>query len=34
VLHNIKPDPPEHLGGTPLVIEAVADRATGRLLGA
>ncbi|MDR7383422.1 NADPH-dependent 2,4-dienoyl-CoA reductase/sulfur reductase-like enzyme/protein-tyrosine-phosphatase/rhodanese-related sulfurtransferase [Promicromonospora iranensis] len=34
VLHNIKPDRPEYLGGTPLVIKAVADRATGRLLGA
>ncbi|QAY63109.1 FAD-binding protein [Xylanimonas allomyrinae] len=34
VLHNIKPDRPEYLGGRPLVIKAVADRATGRLLGA
>ena len=34
VLHNIKPDRPEYLGGTPLVLKAVADRATGRLLGA
>ena len=34
VLHNIKPDRPEYLGGKPLVIKAVADRATGRLLGA
>ncbi len=34
VLHNIKPDRPEYLGGTPLVVKAVADRATGRLLGA
>lgn len=34
VLHNIKPDRPEYLGGAPLVIKAVADRATGRLLGA
>ena len=34
VLHNIKPDRPEYLGGTPLAVKAVADRATGRLLGA
>ncbi|GAA4691538.1 NADPH-dependent 2,4-dienoyl-CoA reductase, sulfur reductase [Promicromonospora umidemergens] len=34
VLHNIKPDRPEYLGGKPLVLKAVADRATGRLLGA
>ena len=34
VLHNIKPDRPEYLGGKPLVIKAVADRASGRLLGA
>jgi len=34
VLHSIKPDRPEYLGGTPLVLKAVADRATGRLLGA
>ncbi|MFD7023402.1 FAD-dependent oxidoreductase [Promicromonospora sukumoe] len=34
VLHTIKPDRPEYLGGEPLVIKAVADRATGRLLGA
>jgi NADPH-dependent 2,4-dienoyl-CoA reductase/sulfur reductase-like enzyme/rhodanese-related sulfurtransferase len=34
VLHNIKPDRPEYLGGRPFVIKAVADRATGRLLGA
>ncbi|RPF21399.1 FAD-dependent oxidoreductase [Myceligenerans xiligouense] len=34
VLHNIKPDRPEYLGGRPLVIKAVADRASGRLLGA
>jgi NADPH-dependent 2,4-dienoyl-CoA reductase/sulfur reductase-like enzyme/rhodanese-related sulfurtransferase len=34
VLHNIKPDRPEYLGGTPLVLKAVADLATGRLLGA
>lgn len=34
VLHNIKPDRPEYLGGKPLVIKAVADQASGRLLGA
>ncbi|WP_125777243.1 FAD-dependent oxidoreductase [Antribacter gilvus] len=34
VLHNIKPDRPEYLGGKPLVLKAVADRASGRLLGA
>ncbi|WP_130416819.1 FAD-dependent oxidoreductase [Xylanimonas ulmi] len=34
VLHNIKPDRPEYLGGKSMVIKAVADRATGRLLGA
>jgi NADPH-dependent 2,4-dienoyl-CoA reductase/sulfur reductase-like enzyme/rhodanese-related sulfurtransferase len=34
VLHNIKPDRATYLGGRELVIKAVADRATGRLLGA
>jgi NADPH-dependent 2,4-dienoyl-CoA reductase/sulfur reductase-like enzyme/rhodanese-related sulfurtransferase len=34
VLHNIKPDRPEYLDGQALLIKAVADRATGRLLGA
>lgn len=34
VLHNIKPDRPEYLGGESLLIKAVADRASGRLLGA
>jgi len=34
VLHNIKPDRPEYLGGKSMVIKAVADRTTGRLLGA
>ena len=34
VCHNIKPDRPEYLGGKEMVIKAVADRATGRLLGA
>lgn len=34
VLHNIKPDRPEYLGGKAVLIKAVADRASGRLLGA
>jgi len=34
VLHNIKPDRPTYLGGREITIKAVADRATGRLLGA
>ncbi len=34
VLHNIKPDRSEYLGGKQLTIKAVADRATSRLLGA
>ncbi|WP_277207341.1 FAD-dependent oxidoreductase [Isoptericola croceus] len=34
VVHNIKPDRPPYLGGREMLIKAVADRATGRLLGA
>lgn len=34
VLHNIKPDHSDYLGGRQLTIKAVADRATSRLLGA
>lgn len=34
VLHNLKPVHAAYLGGRQLVIKAVADRATGRLLGA
>ena len=34
VCHNTKPDKPEYLGGKEMTIKAVADRATGRLLGA
>jgi len=34
VCHNIKPDKPEYLGGREMTIKAVADRASGRLLGA
>ncbi len=34
VCHNIKPDRPEYLGGKEMVIKGIADRATGRLLGA
>ncbi|MEA4869028.1 MAG: FAD-dependent oxidoreductase [Christensenella sp.] len=33
VCHNTKPDRPEYLGGKEMVIKAVAERATGRLLG-
>ena len=32
--HNTKPDRPEYLGGKEMVIKAIADRETGRLLGA
>jgi NADPH-dependent 2,4-dienoyl-CoA reductase/sulfur reductase-like enzyme/rhodanese-related sulfurtransferase len=34
VCHNIKPDKPEYFHGEEMLIKAVADRATGRLLGA
>jgi len=34
VVHNIKPDRPVYLGGQEMLIKAVADRRTGRLLGA
>ena len=34
VCHNTKPDRSEYLGGKEMVIKAIADRATGRLLGA
>ncbi|NCB29762.1 MAG: hypothetical protein EOM63_08385, partial [Clostridia bacterium] len=34
VCHNSKPDKQEYLGGKEMVIKAVADRATDRLLGA
>lgn len=34
VSHNIKPDKPEYLGGKEMVIKAVADRESGRVLGA
>ena len=34
VCHSTKPDRPEYLGGKEMVIKAVADRETGRLLGA
>lgn len=33
VLHNIKPSKADYLGGTEMVIKAIADRRTGRLLG-
>ncbi len=34
VCHNIKPAKPEYLGGKEIVIKAIADRMSGRLLGA
>jgi NADPH-dependent 2,4-dienoyl-CoA reductase/sulfur reductase-like enzyme/rhodanese-related sulfurtransferase len=34
VCHNIKPDKPEYMHGREMVIKCVADRKTGRLLGA
>jgi len=34
VCHNIKPDKPEYMGGREMVIKGIADKATGRLLGA
>ena len=33
VCHNIKPNKPEYMGGKEMVIKAVADKATGRLIG-
>ncbi|KGX92740.1 dehydrogenase [Pontibacillus halophilus JSM 076056 = DSM 19796] len=33
VVHNIKPASADYLGGKEMVIKAIADRATGRLLG-
>ncbi len=34
VCHNLKPDRPEYMGGREMVIKGIADRRTGRLLGA
>lgn len=34
VLYNIKPDKADYLGGIELTIKAIADKATGRVLGA
>jgi len=34
VCHNIKPDKPEYFHGEEMLIKAVADRSTGKLLGA
>ncbi|MCU9612549.1 FAD-dependent oxidoreductase [Caldibacillus lycopersici] len=34
ILHNIKPARAEYLGGSELVIKAICDRKTGRILGA
>jgi len=33
VCHNIKPNKPEYLGGKEMTIKAIADKASGRLLG-
>lgn len=33
VCHNIKPNKPEYMGGKEMVIKAIADKETGRLLG-
>ncbi len=33
ICHNIKPDKPEYMGGKEMVIKAIADKATSRLLG-
>ncbi len=34
VCHNIKPNKPEYMGGEEMVIKGIADKETGRLLGA
>ncbi|HCT64476.1 MAG TPA: dehydrogenase [Lachnospiraceae bacterium] len=34
VCHNIKPNKPEYMGGKEMVIKGIADKDTGRLLGA
>lgn len=34
VCHNTKPNKPEYMGGQEMVIKAVADKVTGRILGA
>lgn len=34
VCHNIKPNKPEYMGGKEMVIKGIADRKTGRILGA
>lgn len=34
VLYNLKPSKPEYMNGSELLIKAIADRASGRLLGA
>lgn len=33
ICHNIKPNKPEYMGGKEMVIKAIADKSTGRLLG-
>jgi rhodanese-related sulfurtransferase len=34
ICHNIKPDKPEYMGGKEMVIKGIADKSSGRLLGA
>lgn len=34
VCHNIKPNKPEYMGGKEMIIKGIADKTTGRLLGA
>ncbi|MEM5767798.1 MAG: FAD-dependent oxidoreductase, partial [Bacillota bacterium] len=34
VCHNIKPGKPEYMGGKEMVIKGIADKATGRMIGA
>lgn len=34
ICHNIKPDKPEYMGGREMIIKGIADRTTGRILGA
>lgn len=33
ICHNIKPNKPEYMGGKEMIIKAIADKLTGRLLG-
>jgi NADPH-dependent 2,4-dienoyl-CoA reductase/sulfur reductase-like enzyme/rhodanese-related sulfurtransferase len=34
VCHNIKPDKPKYMGGKEMIIKGIADKASGRLIGA